>query len=261
MAPNFVHYPLTTELGYGQDLRRFLMLQGKYIREEMEANLGLILDQYDTTRQDAMADWYAGVTRMFDVVAAKSSEILRRFQPFIGRAAQRTDKSNRDQWLRLMKRKYGITFTKPEPWLVSLLETWERENLRIIDKRAAETRGKLHGVFTQLIQRGTTRSDLSATLTERLGVDSRYAASMSRDQIGTLNAQLSERRQQEAFVREYIWRTMRDEKVRHTHRENDGKKFRWDKPPATGHPGWEPNCRCIPEPVFLDLEQLFGKAA
>lgn len=43
---------------------------------------------------------------------------------------------------------------------------------------------------------------------------------------------------------EYVWRTEQDEKVRLTHRANDGHLFRWDDPPVTGHPGDDYNCRC-----------------
>lgn len=42
----------------------------------------------------------------------------------------------------------------------------------------------------------------------------------------------------------YVWRTRRDEKVRLSHRRNDGRIFAWDDPPDTGHPGEGHNCRC-----------------
>lgn len=43
----------------------------------------------------------------------------------------------------------------------------------------------------------------------------------------------------------YYWQTMEDDRVRPTHQANDGKFFKWDNPPITGHPGTEINCRCI----------------
>ena len=48
---------------------------------------------------------------------------------------------------------------------------------------------------------------------------------------------------------EYVYVTRRDEHVRRSHRPHDGKRFRWDQPPASGHPGTEPNCRCAAVPV------------
>ena len=43
----------------------------------------------------------------------------------------------------------------------------------------------------------------------------------------------------------YIWRTQGDNKVRPSHRANDGKIFSWDDPPPTGHPGEDFGCRCF----------------
>lgn len=43
---------------------------------------------------------------------------------------------------------------------------------------------------------------------------------------------------------QYVWRTEGDEKVRPSHRANDGHIFSWDDPPETGHPGVDYNCRC-----------------
>jgi SPP1 gp7 family putative phage head morphogenesis protein len=42
----------------------------------------------------------------------------------------------------------------------------------------------------------------------------------------------------------YVWRTRRDERVRTSHRRNDGRIFSWASPPDTGHPGEDYNCRC-----------------
>ncbi len=47
----------------------------------------------------------------------------------------------------------------------------------------------------------------------------------------------------------YIWRTRRDERVRSSHAENNGRIFSRDNPPPTGHPGEDFNCRCWAEPV------------
>lgn len=43
---------------------------------------------------------------------------------------------------------------------------------------------------------------------------------------------------------QYVWRTQQDDKVRASHRANDGRVFSWSSPPPTGHPGQEFNCRC-----------------
>jgi len=60
-------------------------------------------------------------------------------------------------------------------------------------------------------------------------------------------------RQKEIGVDSYVWNTAHDERVRDSHREKDGKTFKWSEPPAdTGHPGEDFQCRCIGIPVFED---------
>jgi hypothetical protein len=50
----------------------------------------------------------------------------------------------------------------------------------------------------------------------------------------------------------YVWRTVRDERVRPTHAALDGLVFSRSNPPAIGHPGREINCRCWAEPYYGD---------
>jgi len=51
----------------------------------------------------------------------------------------------------------------------------------------------------------------------------------------------------------YIWHTQEDDKVRPSHRANDGKVFAWDDPPPTGNPGEAYGCRCWAEPYYGDV--------
>lgn len=68
------------------------------------------------------------------------------------------------------------------------------------------------------------------------------------DQFLTLHGKITELRQKGAGITHYFWRTAGDARVRKTHQANDGKRFAWDAPPATGHPGEEIRCRCIADP-------------
>ncbi len=49
---------------------------------------------------------------------------------------------------------------------------------------------------------------------------------------------------------QYVWRTQHDERVRTSHRINDGRVFSWSDPPPTGHPGEDHNCRCEAVPFI-----------
>jgi len=60
---------------------------------------------------------------------------------------------------------------------------------------------------------------------------------------------INQLRQQDLGIERYIWRSQDDAKVRDSHAERDDQVFRWDEPPAGGHPGQAHNCRCYAEPV------------
>jgi SPP1 gp7 family putative phage head morphogenesis protein len=55
----------------------------------------------------------------------------------------------------------------------------------------------------------------------------------------------------------YVWRAQRDEKVRPSHRRNDGRVFSWADPPDIGHPGDGRNCRCEAVP-YVEGQTEFG---
>lgn len=77
---------------------------------------------------------------------------------------------------------------------------------------------------------------------------------IARDQLATVNAQITKQRQTRAGVRRYRWSTSLDERVRPEHAELEGRVFEWDSPPPDGHPGEPINCRCVAIPVFDDAE-------
>lgn len=64
---------------------------------------------------------------------------------------------------------------------------------------------------------------------------------------------INQLRQQDLGIERYIWRSQDDAKVRESHAEYDDQVFRWDEPPAGGHPGQAHNCRCHAEPVSPDV--------
>ncbi|WP_243700207.1 phage minor head protein [Paracoccus versutus] len=49
---------------------------------------------------------------------------------------------------------------------------------------------------------------------------------------------------------QYVWRCWNDDRVRATHRANDGRVFSRDDPPDTSHPGEDYNCRCEAVPYM-----------
>ena len=109
-------------------------------------------------------------------------------------------------------------------------------------------------------------------------VSYKRARLISRDQTTKLTGTLNQVRQEAIGVQEYIWHTVRDERVvgkpggvyppkpglekstaHGNHYERQGKKFRWDTPPPDGHPGQAIQCRCWAEPI-IDTDRLVERA-
>jgi SPP1 gp7 family putative phage head morphogenesis protein len=89
------------------------------------------------------------------------------------------------------------------------------------------------------------------------GVSERHAAFIARDQLGKFAGALNQAQDQYAGSTEYIWRTMKDNRVRHEHEELEGKRFSYKKPPPCGHPGKDYQCRCTAEALFECFEKMF----
>lgn len=123
-------------------------------------------------------------------------------------------------------------------------------NVKLITALSEETRAKL----TELTLRSVTAPgfDFKAEL-QRIGKFSDNRARLiARDQTSKIQSQLHQQRMQNLGVVEYRWRTSGDERVRQSHSDNNGKIFRWDKPPSTGHPGDDIQCRCTAEAIIPD---------
>ena len=75
-------------------------------------------------------------------------------------------------------------------------------------------------------------------------------AAMEAHLLRAFAALINELRQRALGIRQYVWRTRDDDKVRSSHAAHDDKVFSWDDPPEGGHPGQAWGCRCHAEPWF-----------
>lgn len=120
------------------------------------------------------------------------------------------------------------------------------------------------------------------------GVSKRRAKLIARDQTSKMTGMLNATRQMSLGVSEYVWRTVKDNRVvgnpsgvspvgssgHHNHYVMEGVRCRWDDPtlwykngawvkrpdkaPKT-HPGQEIQCRCYAEPI-INPQQIFEMA-
>lgn len=97
---------------------------------------------------------------------------------------------------------------------------------------------------------------------------------IARDQTSKMNTAINQIRQTSLGIFEYTWRTREDNRVvgdptglypkgnpvHGNHYIRNGLIFRWDSPPADGHPGYAINCRCkaIPRININDIRWTNG---
>ena len=131
------------------------------------------------------------------------------------------------------------------------LLAWARENTQLIRRAEGEMfEGIAEAVAATVIE---GRTDLARVLTDRFGVASSRAKLIARDQIGSLNARVTEARQTELGIDAYEWSISGDERVRPAHQRLNGTVRRWDQPhPTEGHPGSAIACRCVAIPSLED---------
>ena len=128
---------------------------------------------------------------------------------------------------------------------------WAAENVRLI--RKLETRHLADvGTFIEraLVEGQGTRS-VTKALSSRLGISRRRADVIARNEIGTLNAQITRARMTDLGIKRFRWVSSGDEVVRPLHEEIDGQIFDYPNGhPTEGLPGEPINCRCTAEPVL-----------
>jgi SPP1 gp7 family putative phage head morphogenesis protein len=143
-----------------------------------------------------------------------------------------------------------------------------QDNVGLITSIAPTMLGQVQDVISEGVRGGLRVEDLSKQIQERLGVAESRANLIARDQTGKLNAQLTETRNRELGVTEYVWQVSGgpsgDGRVRDTHLELDGTTHRYDDPPITNdqgdrnNPGEDFQCRCSALPKLDDVLASLG---
>ena len=152
-----------------------------------------------------------------------------------------------------IQRVVGISIRDAAPDVADQINNFRAINVSRIKSLAGQELVEITKLLDAREATGATSQVLQKSIRERFDVSRSKARLLARDQILTLNAQITRTRQTNAGIEEYIWTTSGDERVRPEHEEREGKRFRWNTPPEDGHPGEPIQCRCTPFPVLPEL--------
>lgn len=135
------------------------------------------------------------------------------------------------------------------------INDWVKSNVDLIKTIPSEYINDVYDLIYKGYSSGKLISEVSKDIEHLNVVNANRAKFIARDQIAKLNADIQKAQQLDSGIKEYIWLTAKDERVRQSHKELDGKRCKWDKPPENSdgracHPGEDYGCRCIAIPVF-----------
>jgi SPP1 gp7 family putative phage head morphogenesis protein len=200
-----------------------------------------------------------GLIEALDAVPAMAAVLGRRMSDRAIRSQWRAaGRSARRRSARHWRRQLQLAKLEVEPRedvSQAVLEAWVAENIA----RIQGLRDSVAPAVTRAIIEAQTQGKRATTLArelERLGLPARNGRLrgrgdvIARDQLSKLAGQLARQQQLDAGIVEFVWRTMRDSRVRDSHRDLEGQRFAWGEPPPIGIPGEPINCRCYAEGVI-----------
>lgn len=152
----------------------------------------------------------------------------------------------------------GVDVFIADSRIIPLVEAFVDANVGLVRGIGDRLASDIEAKTLNAVQRGRLWPDLAADLEQTYGMSEERARLIGRDQVGKLYADVDQARQRELGVTHFIWRSVRDERVRDEHQEFDGNKYAYADPPLNGKgepvmPGDEPLCRCQADPVFDDI--------
>lgn len=173
-------------------------------------------------------------------------------------AVKRNLKSSDQQLTANIKKGLGIDISKilaDNLRISAEMEKSLKANAALIKSIPDEYISQVKETVKKNYMAGVRWEAMQAIILERGAVAESRAKLIARDQAAKMNSAFNRIRQTELGIEKYRWSTSGDERVRDTHRENDGNIFFWNNPPDTGHPGEDYQCRCVALPLF-DIDTI-----
>lgn len=236
------------EFRYRRDLRRIVA----ELAEQTQRALFPLLESLES--QYLRDDYVDPLTSGLQAIRLQYAQLDAIAAAMATRHISEVDQAHRKRFYRQLERatKVDLEGIVSNEGLAPLLKARTAENVGLIKSIPEEYFGKLERlVYESTIEGNTPAGGIKRQIQELWDVTERRANFIARDQVAKLNADLTERRNRDIGIEEYIWSTSLDERVRDSHRRKEGNRYRWDSPPKdTGHPGKDYNCRCVARSVI-----------
>lgn len=264
-------YPDSAEREFKRITNGYMRLLNKTLADHLPALLAAYKkERRGDSRFDDVRDLENDVRREFQKIAEELEQKLAAYglDDLVAKISKMTKNTSLREWKRVVHDTLGIDLLNDyysADFYEAALRRWVDENVLKIKSIPNEALGEMQQIVLNGYRSGATITDITKSIQEQYKLSRRRAQLLARDQVSTLNSQISKMQQQDAGCTKYRWSDSRDSRVRDCHRSLNGKVFSWDEPPEmwydtknsgrvyTGrrcHPGEDYCCRCVAIPVF-----------
>ena len=240
-------------MGVEREYVRFAKRLAAAIRESVKEELPRLRDIQKIKQDGAREDIYMMMQSIRSRFKSKVEQL--RIDAELRRIAKLASDFNLRQFREVLRSAMKVDIFVHEPWLVDMLNVWAAENARLSEDVPEKIFGEIEGIAARGVMEGASVADLADDILERVDIGERRAKLIARDQVGSLNGDLTRYRQEQVGIESYVWSTSRDSRVRPAHIPRNGKRYKWSEPPLDGHPGKPRLCRCVALPV-IDLDRI-----
>jgi len=258
--------------------REMVRLSNSYMRiinAELKDALPEIIDLYsrqirNDSRMDSLEDLVTLIKRKFSVLTGNVSKKTAEagIIPKIKEVAKRVKRISIREWQKAIQRTLGIEIAEDyyqDDMYQTTMDEWTDEHAKSMPETVTNLTDKIQEIIQEGYRAGKSVTDIQKEVQEAYRQAKGGNANKWSESIPYLNSQLNKITQEDAGVKQYVWTTRRDARVRPCHRALDGRTIWWDDPPVqwyetksrgrvyTGqraHPGESYGCRCYAVPVF-----------
>lgn len=166
-------------------------------------------------------------------------------------------------WQKAINQAIGVNVALPGTDMSAHIDAWAEENTALITNLTQSYLSKITTAVNSGFRDGLSWRDISKNIRDETGVAKRRADLIARDQVATMNMQVTKQRAADLEIKQFVWRTMEDQRVRGnpsglyqkarpSHYARNGKTYNWSDGAGARDkfPGQAINCRCYASNVI-----------